>query len=287
VRPDAGHGLARGKATTAQLGQLIRLAFEQARTSGKSGTEMNDAVLKNRLLLITDRRFNESSYGSTSFLALLRSLPELIDVIGDRPPYKVRLLPDTAMRAAIHAATPDVYLPVGVPVDQSLELVRVRPDLWSAIVDYVTRGPYLWDSVSKEVVRVEGSSTQPLPTMTRDDFNALRLDFARTHRDDAFAQRWVGEGGSIHGLPYELRTPWTTLLKKTVIDRLRGWFKSNELDEPADLLQPARNSQPTKVRVQATSELRELVLRIVAGMTETELASLALPASAVARQQQL
>jgi hypothetical protein len=275
------------RAGSAELERLIRTAFEQARQSGKSATEMNDAVLKNRILLLTDRRFSEADYGAQSFLGLLRSLSNVLEVAGDRPPYRVRLLPDTALHAAIHDVAPAPPLPNGV-VDGSLELVRVRADLWSATVDYVSRRPFLWDPASKEVVRVGGTATVQLPTLTKEEFDTHRLDFARKHGDEAFARNWIAQRGGIRELPYRLRTEWTNYLKHLVIDRLTTWFEYNRLPQPADLLQPARvratleqsHANPTQIQ-----HLRDTVLRIVAGMTDEELAALALPAAAVARYQ--
>lgn len=103
--------------------QLIEQAFEQARRSGKpEWWNMAIPVLKNRLLLLTDRKFREADFGARSFREFLRNASDTVEVHDAPLPGHVTLR---------SAAVADL------PAEES-KIVRreIRPDLWEAVLDF-------------------------------------------------------------------------------------------------------------------------------------------------------
>src|SRR5689334_17183736 len=95
---------------------LFEEAFAQAKASGKAAS-MRSAVLKNRLLSLTDHRFREADYGARTFGEFLALFPDLIEVDHSSKPPLVSFRGDIGTS---HLATP-------------ARPARVRPDLWDAI----------------------------------------------------------------------------------------------------------------------------------------------------------
>ena len=263
-------------------------AFAQAEATGKSGTLMKDAVLKNRLLSLTADAFRQSDYGSRSFLALLRSHPELVRVSGDGPPFTVELLAGSvSSRRVEDALTASADLLDRVPVNESLELVRIRSDLWRAVVDYHTGEKYFWDPRNAAVVKqMQPDVTLPLPTLSRTELDDERRKFALEH-SEIDAEEWLSRGrGSIKSLPTGLRAEWASKLKQLVLQRIRAWFEGNHLEEPGDLIRastPRASTAPTPRPSLSTRDVRSLAAELLAEMTEEEVLQLYVPLSAIYR----
>ena len=64
---------------TTDARDLIRQAFVMARSSGKHGWErMTTAVLKNRLLVLTKNKFQESNYNATNMLDFVSQASDVV-----------------------------------------------------------------------------------------------------------------------------------------------------------------------------------------------------------------
>jgi hypothetical protein len=257
---------------------LIIEAFEEARRRGNPDWRtMTVAVLKNRLLKITERSFREVDYGSRSISEFVKRYPDILVFDDSTAPPKVSL------RAG------SIGVPAPVPGDQN----RIRPDLWSAIIDYRSGLTYVWDGLIARPVDTsstvnEEDSTPALPTLTIEEFDDWRRQFiertAELTSEDPVAieqaGRWLENRLGTRYLPAALRAPWNRELKQLVVDRLVSWFREHGIAPPADLLQ-TRPAAPRQVV--GADTLRQLVLRCVRVMTEDELRQLSLPPSAVLR----
>ncbi len=271
------------------LAALIRQAFAEAAASGKSGTEMTTAVLKNRLLQLTGKKFREPDYGHSTLARLLLSVPWLVQLKGDHPPYMVHLLDRTVGAAGQQASADDEA--VRRPVDERYELWRVREDLWKAAMDSYSGLRYVWDAQTGSAMVAEKNDPRPtFLTVPRDRLDETRSDFANRYLDPEAAGRWIREqGGGLKALPLALRRQWVAELKRFIIDQLRTWFRSNAIPEPRDLLIPATGAPAVSRQAGADrpaialEELRQVVMQVIAVMTESELAALLLPAPAVTR----
>jgi hypothetical protein len=257
---------------------LIRQAFEDARRSGRAEWRtMTIAVLKNRLLNRTHGSFQEKDYGARTIAEFVRRYPDLL------------LLDDSSVPPNVSLHASSVTAP-GAGSDA--ELSRIRPDLWTAIVDYQSGLTYLWDGEfarSAEGLSAEETGRQKiLPTLSVPELDAWRHEFLESVndliRDDPNsaeqARRWVNSRLGTRYLPASLRTLWNMELKRRVADRLSAWFADQGLPAPSGLLQ----ARPV-VRDQAigADTLRQLILRCVQVMTENELRQVNLPPSAVLR----
>jgi len=190
---------------TTDIEDLIRKAFWAARDKGKSDWwRMTTPVLKNRLLTLTDRQFNEEDYGARTvveFALRCRSL----------------LLVDTTT----------------YPPEVELKATRIRADLWRAITDYTSGATYVWDrkrGVARTIQASEGTEFV-IPTIGRNDLAAWRADFAERHRElvppreGALLADWVKYGLRIADLPEELRGLWNREQSWRTWERLHSWFE--------------------------------------------------------------
>jgi len=263
------------------LRRLIRDAFDAARRSGRvDWRQMSIAVLKNRLLTLSGRSFNEADYGERTISDLVRRLPDLLVVDDSTKPPTVRLLPDEAVPNA-H------YISAGS--------LRIRRDLWNAIVDYRSGQRYVWNGSAaireSEVGQAEGGEFLILPTLSETEMDGWRDQFVSTNlsivaHDAALvaqAEDWRERRLSTTGLPGILRGRWNLALKESVVRRIRDWFASQEISPPGDLLQPSRGSSVQPRATAATDAIRDLVLQCVRVMTDDELRELRLPPAAVLR----
>lgn len=255
---------------------LIRQAFEKARASGRSDWRlMTVAVLKNRLLDITQRRFHERQFGAETFLDFVRGAGPLVRVDETRSPALVEFVGDLAESA-----------------EPRRREAGIRPDLWRAVMDYASNRTFVWDvneGAAREIREGEAKDFA-LPTITPEILSEWRGSFC--------TRIGVGNGAALLGrletwqkrrlpstsLPGPLRGEWNHELKTRVDERLRAWFAEKGVPAPDDLLSErsdagAAGEQPGR-RVEA---LRGLVLACVQEMTERELAALPLPAAAVLR----
>jgi hypothetical protein len=266
-------------AETPDLRDLVKSAFERARLSGKRPWEvMTIAVLKNRLLDITGHSFSESDYGAASMSSLVLQLPDLLDLDDSAKPPLVRLKVDSSLT-----------------VSRAGSNLQVRSDLWHAIIDYSRDEPFVWNGVSAVPQSTDSTASDlVLPTLSPDEEKVIRREFlehASPNLDEerqSAVQQWIDGQKSPRILPGFLQKQWNEYLKERVVDRLRSWFRQNQLPEPNDLLVPP---PPRLIRGQTTKtsaatrveELRALVIRCVKHMTSEELLELRLPPQALLR----
>lgn len=258
--------------------RLILRAFEAAKQSGRSNwSEMTTAVLKNRLLNLTERAFKEDDYGAPNFTAFVRRYPDLIALDESSMPPKVVLISDSSSTVVSEA---------------SIAGRRIRPDLWAAVVDYQSGDSYYWNGSEAVTGGASGSDTESLPklpTVSREEMKEWRESFATSFisrpqaDDDQIAQirSWNSSFLPTKDLPAAARIAWNDELKQHVISRLADWFREQSLTPPINLVR--QRHQPLKVASPETAQLRELILRCVRAMNEEELRSLKLPPAAVLR----
>lgn len=249
------------------LRDLVGAAFDQARTSGK--TEwwvMAVPVLKNRLLQLTEREFDEAAYGVNSFTELVASdeLAPIVQLDDSHRPARVILRSATSQEP--------------VPQKAASPHLTVRPDLWKAVIDYSSGTSWCWDDTTGAVAADAG---QPLPTVTASEMDAWRMEFAAQHQGDTVRDAvdvWLSKGLGAGALPARLRGDWFSYLKNQVIERLQAWFESHSMESPADLTYE-QAQRPAKPEM----DLRSYVQRVINQMSSDELRLLQLPATATAR----
>ena len=281
---------------------LVRAAFEQAQTSGKPDwEEMTSAVLKNRLLDMTERQFSESRYGSSSFIQLVRRIPDLLDIVGDHPPFRLRLktpivaITDTDSGAAFEGQAVSVSEPgFAVPPQGDWRRVRIRDDLWRAIIDYDSGDIYVLDPDTGAVrpKEVTDADLPEAPTATQEDVSSWRHEFVESLAPSLrtrFAEElgtWLDHGGRQADLPRPIRGLWVEFLKRKVSNRLNEWFKAQGKPSPSDMLISETGALPPAEAIDEvirTRQLRDLIIRAVRTMTYDELTKISLPAIALLR----
>jgi hypothetical protein len=258
-------------------GQLIRAAFEAARNAGKSDWyRMTAAVLKNRLLQLTDGQFKESAYGVNTFAEFVASFPDLLAVDSSVHPPIVELLGTEQIPAPLQ--------------EKPSSGNRVRPDLWRATVDYSSGLEFIWDMErGKARPALEGEDGRRLPTVGPDDLSEWRRAFFEENQSELLSKRydlertrtWLEHGYGTRFLPAWLQGPWNEFTTARVVERLSQWFQKEGLPIPNDLVQPLPEAH--KGGKTELEQLREFVIDCVKVMTAQELSMLQLPASAVSR----
>lgn len=205
--------------------ELIRAAFEQARSRGKAEwQQMSIAVLKNRILALTHNTFAESAWGVARFRDFLALYPEAVVVDVEMHPARVTLR---------DAPSPNAPVPPKLPDSWTGPQLRIRNDLWLATVDLTGTKTYIWRdgvAVPFPVGEAAGVDSPCLPTATpaemsqwRSDFSHRMLESPRWAGARTNLERWV-EHGSSQGLPHALRAEWMAELKRQVQVRLESWF---------------------------------------------------------------
>jgi|GEM_PF-1430393 len=271
---------------------LVRMAFQQARDRGRPDwEEMTAAVLKNRLLGLTGKQFSEVQYGALTFVPLIRKIPDLVEVVDDRPPVLLRL------RSATLDRTPSSPVPTLSPVPARLageRGSRIRSDLWQAMIDYTSGERYVFDPGSglARQRRSDDDDLPEIPTLTSEDLARWREMFQSTLEDDrtvrwAALDEWVRGPGRISELPKDVRGKWVEFLKRHVFERLDTWFRQRELPTPLDLLvasgKSGRSGEEHVVDTAKARRLRDVLVQLVRSMTYEELLSIHLPAAVLLR----
>lgn len=218
---------------------LIQAAFSRAeRKSAARVTTMTLAVLKNRLLDITDRRFNPLDFGAADMRAFVAQLSPhviMIDPQGSNPSIKyvgdlgsaspADIAPQTKAPARKVAAVQREHLPGRGG--------RIRDDLWDAIMDYRSGLYYIWDD--RAGIARPGhpdESFAMMPTITPVELAEWRLSFLNDHQTDlsgsdlASAQRWQELGLATTYLPSGLQQPWNREVALRVRLRIQEFFAS-------------------------------------------------------------
>lgn len=276
---------------------LVLDAFAVARRTGKAGWDtMTTAVLKNRLLDLTNRMFSEGDYGARDMAAFAKSMPDLIELIPGVGigPALVRLVdPDSVDRAA---PPPPTAGSEGRP--RSAARVRVRRDLWRAALDWNAVGQLVLDAGS---IRPRAEGDDPaLPVFTpvpeslfeswKQEFVDASLPAAQGAEAGALLA-WARQPAPARTLGRSLQDRWMDALRTHVLDYLRGWFLQQGVVPPADLAydEPEASgiqTEPDDRRqglAAPTRRLKDFVLRCVHEMTEDELSALPIPAGVAAR----
>lgn len=263
--------------------KLVLQAFETARSSGRPNwQEMTVAVLKNRLLDLTDGAFKETDYAAPTFGYFVNLLGDVLDVrLTEKQQPVVRIKEDAlpAMR--------NIPSPASAPPTYT----RLRQDLWRSFFDFRSGRTYVWDVERGAAEAGMPDSTHLLiPTLRpteeaewRRDFSAVLLDVLEEDETAALVE-WRDKRLGTDGLPAQLRGPWNGYLRAHVEAKIREFFDSEGLDLPSDLL-TAPGEHRRGERPSETARLRAFVQRCVSDMTHDELASLPLPAGVVVRVQ--
>ena len=260
---------------------LIVEAFELARAGGKSDwRRMSAAVLKNRILDLTERSFDERSWGVESFTDWLTLFADLVRVDHRKHPPVVELLGGDETPVATQQTDTAASLPA--------HPWKVRRDLWLALTSPGTEGRWDWLDGVAVLIERDASPEFPLPHISASEMQDLRHEFVtrlpeqlRTDTASPVLDRWARDLLPSATIPARHRALWNATLKRAVVDRLRAWFKDQGVEAPADLIEEVET--PHALRRDATEELRSLVIRCVEVMTHRELEQLPLPASVVLR----
>ena len=259
--------------------QLIAEAFEQARLSGKQDwNKMTTAVLKNRLLDLTGRAFDEAAYGATSFMDFVLRNKETLAVDRSTVPPLVEL-----RNAASSRQPSDEAVDVKAPH-------RIRPDLWKAAIDYSSGRRYVWDIAGRRAVPSTGRHGELIiSTVTEDLQRSWRQQFIAdvkatlSEEETDQIDRWLQQHLGVSHLPVRLMSKWTSSFRDRVREHLLQWFVESNLQPPED--QISTEGGPSSSSTE-TDALRDLVLAVVRKMTRDELSRLTLPPGAVLRATQ-
>lgn len=255
--------------------RLIQEAFTLARDAGAPGWEtMTTAVLKNRMLDLTDRTFKEADWGAASFRDFVLQFDDVLeDVSGSWPP-EVRLRQGVA-------------LPPLQPADPGMDVGAnrfIRRDLWKAALDYSSGNRYYWDG--QRAVPSEGevtSEAKVLPTVTEEELKVWRVEFVQEQSTEnteraSLLYGWLERTEPLSQLPTSLRVPWVIELKSRVLTRLKDWFDAEGIPVPADIVTRGEGRRESDI-----DALREGVLAAVRSMSRSELEALQLPATVLLR----
>ena len=231
---------------------------------------MSVAVLKNRLLDLTERSFRESDYGVTTFLEFVRKQSAILDIDVDQTP------PIATFKEAVPAG-----------VEPMSPRTRIRSDLWWGALNFSGEQSYVWD-LSDHTARRESEAVKPgpiVPTLTEERFNGWKRAFAGTldddERDDRIEQ-WAEQRLPASVLPPHVRHRWNEYLKKNVHAHLMSWFEEQHLSPPEDLLQTL-GADAALVQLGRSEELRKRLIACVRAMTLEELERVQIPSSVLLR----
>jgi hypothetical protein len=243
---------------------------------------MPTAVLKNRLLDLTDRTFDEADWGATTTREFVERLAPTLALDVSTRPTTVILHPDVDVG--------DQEMVAAVEPARRRGEWRIRQDLWDAVVDCVSGHAYVWDgahAVPRSPEELDGTTVVLLPTVTPEELRAWREAFAAEFREtiDADLQneldRWRQSPASSQMLPQRYRNRWYGVLKRHVRARLDSWFADRGFEPPPDWIASSALARPRPG--DETEHLRSVALRAVRMMTREELERLDLPVSVVAR----
>jgi hypothetical protein len=289
VPPDAATRLLSQTQTPQPSGEALELilaAFEAARDSDRPDWHtMTTAVLKNRLLDLTQRQFREGQFGVANITELVSLFPEHLELNVDGPQAKVTLI-DPHVLLGPHSPHRE-----GFPSRQGRS--RVRPDLWRAVIDYRSGSYYVWDTSIQMARRGAADEPHPpMPTVSAHDVQTWRSQFVsqvENSLDPSLASRlhvWVENEYGTAYLPVPLRGQWNGFTRGKVVERLKLFFSAVGEDLPPDTLTEATTASDSEsVMATGTEELRRLLRNCVAVMTEQELLELRLSPAIFLRAQ--
>jgi hypothetical protein len=263
----------------AELKGLVIQAFERAHQKGNASWEvMTLAVLKNRLLDITDRNFREADFGAPKLPDLVANL-DIVALEETGPGGSVRLL--SPYREEIAAKT------VPGPPGRNNSSGPIRSDLWKAVLDYSNAEAWRWNQnlgIAEPIV--EGQKRYGdliLPTISPDqlkDWRRAFIDSKNEQNTSTMIAAWVDSDLSSDVLPRPLRSQWFGFLKENVIRLLTEWFSDHSISLPVDLV---GDRQRFRTRNQAPDDLREWIISCVKSMSPEELLTVQIPLAAIHR----
>ena len=248
---------------------LIQRAFAKAKESGRQDWyRMSVAVLKNRILDLTERSFRETDYGVLTFQEFIRAHDDILELD--------------------ESTTPPVAVLKGVSSESQLGSglwsPRIRSDLWRAVLDFSSLKKYVWDSARNvaEPATSGDVSGPELPTITADMFSQWKRNFV-CRADDAMPEDRLTEWAEKHlpssFLPLRLRHRWNAHLKTEAKNHLLAWFKQQNMQPPSDLLA----SQDRRDIAPMSEDLRTRLIACLRLMTTEELERVQIPASVLLR----
>lgn len=247
---------------------LIQRAFATARESGRPHWHrMSVAVLKNRLLDLTERSFREADYGASTFQEFVRLHSDVLEIDDSAMPPVVTL---KGVSAESHSN----------PETRSL---RIRSDLWRAVLDFSSGDRYVWDP-AQGLATSEDVSGPQMPTITADAFNEWKRAFAETVGELVSQDRlseWTEHRRPASFLPPSIRQRWLRHLKAAVRERLMAWFDEQGLEPPVDLLISSESNQLAQ-----TKHLRSRLIDCLLTMTPQELERVQIPATVLLKLKQ-
>lgn len=216
--------------------ELVRQAFLLARAKRKPDWHrMSLAVLKNRLLDITDREFTESRYGATNFSEFVGKLSGLVTIDSTTYPPTIELIQDLASGTTEIIATSTDTAHVGGRPKTIYDGTRIRSDLWSAINDWKSGAVYVWDRKKQCAQKANDGELgdDVLPTMTKAEFDKLRADFvsettiALNPPERSKLDAWKVHKMATTALPASVIPLWHTRLTRYVEARLQEWLEGD------------------------------------------------------------
>lgn len=228
---------------------------------------MTVAVLKNRLLTLTNGEFDETQYGAQTMREFINLALDVVTIDNAKTPPLVTLRGEAT----------------GQDAEPSPAKTQVRADLWHAIMDYSRRVTFVWDPESRRAREaLPGENLLAFPTISENDLRGWRKSFVDQQALlalDAGAreklQAWQERILPSSVLPRPLAAAWHLELKERVVTLLRSWFAEQAIEEPPDLLQPfvlpGSESKSAKPDIEA---LRQIVIECIEVMSERELSEL-------------
>ena len=215
-----------------------------ARAKGKPDWHrMSLAVLKNRLLDITQRNFREADYGAANLKEFVENISDHVRLDPATIPPTVELIQRSETGTDNEASTHGAHAPASGKPASIFDGERIKPDLWKAVIDWETNVSYVWDSDEQCVKKVNrpNPDADVLPRLGRSEFDALRISFATQFadslepRDREKLQAWSAHRLPTDKLPTELITPWYRRLTKVVESRLEEWRQGPDpIDDEID-----------------------------------------------------
>ena len=236
---------------------------------------MTTAVLKNRLLDLTNREFSEAAFGASSLSDFVLKFGDLLHVDQDQSPTVIELHPEGKSRIESEETS------------STSGRIRIRSDFWQAVFDRGSNTDYYWLAETGEISTTAiGDNCAVLPTVDEATERLWRQSFAETLplRSDRIAA-WAERLLPITQLSEGQRYQWNRVLTERVNDLLENWFEGQGLVPPPDLV--TRIVSPQHKRTTELEPLKRLVKRVVQEMTEDELRNLTLPPRAVLRATKL
>ena len=260
-------------------GELILSAFQQAKASGKlDWYQMTTATLKSRILSLTDRTFREEDYEVGTLTEFIQEHGDLVTLDTSVPHPMVKLL-NVGQDPMGGSGGPNTGRPV-----------RIRSDLWQAILDRSSDETYSWDRDTSQVKTGQPTDWDlVLPTVDEDTDRKWRQEFIESITGETEVTAsvnhqlmvWSNNLLPTYRLPSHLIPRWNRFLTSQVFTRLSDWFERAVLEPPKDFYS-AGVSRASRADAE-TERLRQLVLAVVQEMTGQELSNLILPPRAVLR----